>query len=89
MISIHGKINETQVESSEEVQIIFTLNDNSLHKYLYKDNKIFFIITEQGIDKKYITLCENIDSCTFSYTGNKLKTTITIGEIIYNNNFNI
>ena len=42
MISIHGKINETQVESSEEVQILFTLNDNSLHKYLYKDNKIFF-----------------------------------------------
>lgn len=89
MILIRGKIKDTQVETSEEVKILFTLKDDSKHQYLYKDNKIFFIITEQGVDKKYITLCENIDNCNFSYNENKLKTIITIGEITYNNNYNI
>ncbi len=90
MILIHGKINNTQVQNSGEGQSIeFTFKDNSKHKYLFKDNTIFFIVTEQEIEKKYIALCESIDSCTFVYNSNSLKTTVKVGEILYNNNFTI
>ena len=56
-------------------------------------NKSIFIIVKEknGEEKKYITLCENLDSCVFQYEEeNKIvKTKIKIGEILYNNNFKI
>lgn len=74
----------------QDKEIVLNLKDGSKHKYLYENKKLFFILLENENDeKKHITLCENIDNCIFSYTENKLKTTITIGEITYNNNFNI
>ncbi len=56
------------------------------------NKSIFFIVKEKnGEEKKYITLCENLDSCVFQYEEeNKIvKTKIKIGEILYNNNFKI
>ena len=51
---------------------------------------IFFIIEEKGNEKKYITLCDNIDICEFDLKdNNNVITEITINEIVYNNNFNI
>ena len=38
---------------------------------------------------KYITLCESIDSCIFSYENKKLTTELQIGDIKYRNNFAI
>ena len=56
------------------------------------NKSIFFIVKEKnGEEKKYITLCENLDSCVFQYEEEKkiVKTKIKIGEILYNNNFKI
>ena len=89
MILIHGKVESIRLEQQDK-EIVLIMKDESQHRYLYENKKIFFILLENGNDeKKYITICQNIDNCIFSYTENKLKTTITIGEITYNNNFNI
>lgn len=83
------------METDEQKQeIIFIINDGSQHKYLYKDNNIYFIIKEDpaAYDSKaikYITLCESIDSCIFSYENKKLTTELQIGDIKYRNNFAI
>lgn len=53
---------------------------------------IFFIIKDKDEnEKKYITLCENLDSCVFQFEdeNNIVKTKIKIDEILYNNNFKI
>ena len=95
MMLIHGKITTTEVTQGTDLegnsfkQIVFTLNDASLHKYLYKNNSIFFIIQENTEEVKYITLCENLDSCDFTYENNQLKTSIKIGDITYRNNFEL
>lgn len=79
-------------ESGDTQDIVFTLNDESTHIYRYDTSKksIFFIIEENDVEKKYITLCENIDTCEFQLKDNKnVITKITINEILYNNNFKI
>lgn len=87
-MSIHGKIQSTTLENDNK-QIVFTLKDGVQHKYLYNNNSIFFILFENDEEKKYITLCENLDSCIFTYETNRLNTKIKIGDITYNNNFNV
>ena len=79
----------TDLQGNNIKQINFILNDESKHKYLYKNNSIFFIIQENTEEVKYITLCENLDSCDFTYENNQLKTSIKIGDITYRNNFNL
>ena len=58
---------------------------------MYENNNIYFIVTENqtGEEKKYITLCENLDSCNFEYENKKLETSIKINDITYHNNFSI
>lgn len=79
----------TDLQGNNIKQINFILNDESEHKYLYKNNSIFFIIQENAEEVKYITLCENLDSCDFTYENNQLKTSIKIGDITYRNNFSL
>ena len=73
--------------------IVFSLNDNTKHNYYYnnEEKKIFYIIPSEDLiedeEKKYITLCDGIDNCEFSYANNKLITKIYIGERIYSNSF--
>ncbi len=89
MILVHGKIESIELEYGQEnSEVVLALTDGTQHRYLYEDNKLFFIVLENGNEeKKFITLCENIDNCTFSYRENRLYTSITIGEITYNNIF--
>ena len=69
---------------------MFQLNDESEHKYLYENNNIYFIITDnEDVEKKYITLCEKLDSCNFIYQNQKLETSIKINDITYHNDFTI
>ena len=82
------------IENTDKKEIIFTLNDESTHDYMYDENSnsIFFIVKEEdGTEKKYITLCENLDNCNFQFEeeNNIVKTNIKIDEILYNNNFKI
>ena len=95
---IHGKVTNVQVDStdnplSKEIKIDF--KDNSTHSYLYKEEKIYFIVEEYINGKKeeikYITLCESIKGCNFSYQSNTnlLTTSFTINDLTYNNNFKI
>ena len=95
MMWIHGKVLSTSLEEDDK-QIVFVLNDGTKHKYLYQNNKIFFIIQEPNTSEpteyetlKYITLCEELDTCTFLYENNKLTTTVKIGEFVYKDNFSI
>ena len=79
-------------DSGDIEEIVFTLNEGLTHIYRYDGSKksIFFIINENEIENKYITLCDNIDICEFSLKGNNnVETKITINEIVYNNNFKI
>ena len=95
MMLIHGKVTTTEVTQGTDLegknfkQIVFVLNDESQHKYLYKNNSLFFIIQENEEEVKYITICENIDDCSFTYENNRLTTAIEIGDITYRNNFNL
>lgn len=87
-----GKINDVEVKNQN--QLIFTLNDNSQHKYVFENENIYYIVKNNKDDNdnksaKYIKLCEKIDSCVFKYESNKIFTNIKIGEIVYNNNFSI
>ena len=71
---------------------MFILNDESIHRYMYDELQkcIFFIIEEKGNEKKYITLCDNIDACEFILKDNNtVKTKIKNKKILYNNNFKI
>ena len=92
----NAELNEVELdENDKQIKFNFelTFNDNTTHKYCYDENKLFFIIPSEDLmepeEKKYITLCDQIDFCEFSYENNKLTTKITIGEIVYNNIFNI
>lgn len=62
---------------------------SSIHQYTYNDNQLSYIVTENGNTEKQIILCENVRSCVFSYSNNKLNIEIQIGEITYNNVFSI
>lgn len=69
--------------------INITFKDGSYHKYLYNDNKIYYISAkEETLDKK-ISLCVKIEDCNFTYENNKLKISIKIDGITYNNNYSI
>ena len=98
MTLIHGKITRVepnQIVDGQEVKFIF--KDESIHRYVFNDNdgKVFFIVKEKNVaeETKYITLCEGIDECKFNYNSgennNILKTSISINDLIYNNNFKI
>lgn len=88
MILIHGKITNIHLDQ-ENSEIVFEFKDNSEHRYNCYNNKVFFIVNENDEEKKYITLCEGIDNYRFSYDNTKLTTMINIGEIVYNNIYNI
>ena len=94
MILIHGKIDSVELQDNNN-KIVVNFNDNSKHYYLYDnvEKKIFFIIPGkdlvEGEEEKYITLCDGINNCEFSYANNRLVTKIYIEDRIYTNNFNI
>ncbi len=94
MILIHGKIDSVELQNNNN-KIVVNFNDNSKHYYLYDnvEKKIFFIIPGEdlveGEEEKYITLCDGINNCEFSYANNRLVTKIYIEDRIYTNNFNI
>lgn len=89
--------------SIQEITLVF--KDDSKHTYLFNNDnnegKVFFIVKEKKKDSnneiveeetKYITLCEEITNCTFYYDSEDekiLKTTISINDLTYNNNFKI
>ena len=91
MILILGKINKESPETKiENNKINLVLNDQSVHQYLYKDNNIYYIISNAlGTIEKYITLCKDVEACEFKNEDGKLKTSITIGGIPYNNIFSL
>ena len=71
-------------------QIILNLKDGTIHRYVYDSytKSIYYIVAEDGVEKKYITLCENLEGCTFTESGNVVTTDIKINnEIRYKNNF--
>ena len=68
----------------------FGLTDESTHRYYFTGGKIYYIvINSSDVEEKYIELCRDIKSCSFSYNSGVLTTQITIGDITYNNTFNI
>lgn len=89
MILILGKINkespQTKIENNK-INLVF--NDNSVHQYFYEDNNIYYIIIKETTEK-YITLCKDVEACEFKNEDGKLKTSITIGGIPYNNIFSL
>lgn len=74
---------ETKVDGTTDLKIVFT--DGVIHEYKYEDNKIYYIIGT----KKKIVLCQEIESCSFKYSNNKITTELKVGDIVYKNNFNI
>lgn len=71
--------------------INITFLDKSSHQYIYNNNKIYYISEKDGNIDKEITLCDKIDGFSFQYdeTNKKLKISITINGISYNNNYSI
>jgi len=58
--------------------------------YCFENNKLYYKVldSEENIEK-YITLCENLDNCEFSYNDNKLTSKMIIQNLPYTNVFNI
>lgn len=71
------------------VDIIFL--DGLSHKYMYDDNKIYFILKKDEVTEKIIVLCNEITDYKFEkdQENNKLKISVTIKGITYNNNYSI
>ena len=71
--------------------INITFLDQSSHQYIYNNSKIYYISEKEGNIDKEITICDKIDNYSFEYdaSNSKLKISITIDEINYNNNYSI
>lgn len=83
-----NSINLEKIEVKNNfIKIIF--KDGVIHNYLYSNEKIYYILEEEGIINKKITICSNIKSCTFNYETDKLKINVLIDGIYYNNNYTI
>lgn len=66
------------------------MKDNSIHKYSFENNSIYYIVIDEiGIKQKNIKLCEDIDECVFSSENDKIKVKMIINGMIYNNSFTV
>jgi len=71
--------------------IDITFLDNSSHQYVFNNNKIYYIsYKDREIDKE-LTLCNQVTdySLAIDEEKSKLKISITIDGITYNNNYSI
>ena len=71
------------------IEIVFL--DGISHKYMYDDNKIYFILKKDEATEKIIVLCNKVTDYKFENDkeNNKLKISVTIKGIKYNNNYSI
>ncbi len=77
-------------KSSTDVALEF--NDKKIHEYIFENGTLYYIIidTQNYNEKeKQISLCKDIDNCTFSYQNNKLTIDFKMGKIQHKNIFNI
>ena len=84
-------INSINFESInvEDDKINITFVNGLSHQYVYNNDKIYYISQKGNSIDKIITLCNKITGHTFLYQDGKLKISITIDEITYNNNYSI
>lgn len=94
MSDLNSTINllSVSVENNNCINIQFV--DGAFHRYLCYDNKIYYFSEAKKDDgkielQKKIILCENVDEYSFKYEDNKLKISITIDGITYNNTYSI
>lgn len=59
-------------------ELIFKLNDLSTHRYKLKDNTIYYTEIQNNTATKDITLCNEVNSCTFSLGENQNTITVSI-----------
>ena len=73
----------------EANKLIILFKDNSFHEYLFENNNIYLITGDTYNINKQLTICNEIDNCSFTYISeNKyLKVSVTIKDITYNNNY--
>lgn len=84
-----NSVNFKSATVTDNKAINITFVDGLSHIYIYSNNNIYFISTkDETIDKK-ITLCKKVESYNFLYENNKLKISVTIEGITYNNHYSI
>ena len=90
---LSNDINSINFENMEieDYYIKVTFKDNSYHKYLYDNNKIYYISEKNEYIGKKINLCNKIDDCRFIHNtdNNKLNISIMIEGITYNSYYSI
>lgn len=84
-----NSINRDSIIIENNNCINITFKDGLFHKYLYNDEKIYYISGKDGTIDKTITICNKIKAYNFKKEDNKLKISITIEGITYNNNYSI
>ena len=72
--------NSKKIESTfvndEGHELVLKLNDLTTHRYKLKDNTIYYTEIQNGTALKDITLCNDVNSCTFSLSENILTVSI-------------
>lgn len=84
-----NSINRDSIIIENNNCINITFKDGLFHKYLYNDEKIYYISGKDGTIDKTITICNKIKAYNFKKEDNKLKISITIEGLTYNNNYSI
>ena len=93
ILYITNDINSKNIKTiySETPQKIFIrFNDEKAHEYSCENKKIYYIEYNNGNNPiKTISLCNNVDTCSFTYSDNKITTSVTIKGKTYTNTFNV
>lgn len=61
-----------------------------MHDYILQNGNLYYAtINESGNTEKKLKLSDRVKECSFLSENNKLKISIKIGDIVYNNSFTI
>jgi len=85
-----NSINYSNINVGQD-NIEVTFVDGSSHQYVYNNNIIYYISKQEVQVDKTITLCKEVTNYSFTIDeeNKKLKISITIDGITYQNNYSI